>query len=141
MSLSQKQVNEIKSNMTDLESRRRGAEQAAPPRAAKPAQSAAPKDEGNEDAAWARHNLRGDQTGLYLDLANALRILEHHPDFKGRFKFNDMINKVVDRGAVMVEWKISAITAEIQERFLPMLPSELVNNALVIAANKGDAKG
>ncbi|MEO0878259.1 MAG: hypothetical protein AAFY22_00970 [Pseudomonadota bacterium] len=145
MSLSEKQVSEIKSNMSELEKRRRASAQARPDaaRAADPKQAQPAGEAGalSEDAQWARQNLRHGSDGPYLDIANSLRIFERHPDFKGRFKFNEMINKVVDRGSVMVEWKISAIAADVQERFAPMMPFEIVNRALIIAANRaGESK-
>lgn len=98
-------------------------------------EAAAPAD-GAGDAAWARANLRFGEGRPYNDLANCLRVLERHPDFKGRFKYNEMLSKVVDRGAVMIEWRIGEIAAELQERFLPEVPPETVNRALVIAANR-----
>ncbi|MFN0023402.1 MAG: hypothetical protein ACKVS5_05825 [Parvularculaceae bacterium] len=99
------------------------------------AESAAPAD-----LDWATENLRRTDGGVILDLANCLRIFERHPDYRGRFRYNDMLNKVVDRGAVMVEWRINEITADIQERFLPGLAVENVSKALFIAANRSSAK-
>ncbi len=94
------------------------------------------RSEASGDAEWARANLRFDEGRPYNDLANCLRVLERHPDFKGRFKYNEMLSKVVDRGAVMVEWRISEIAAELQERFLPEITPETVGRSLVIAANR-----
>lgn len=94
--------------------------------------------ESNED--WSAANLRRQDGRVLTDLANCLRILERHPDYKGRFRFNEMLNKVVDRGAVMVEWRINEITADIQERFLPDVAPENVSKALFIAANRASAK-
>jgi hypothetical protein len=88
------------------------------------------------DAGWAKANLRFEAGRAYNDLANCLRVLERHPDFKGRFKFNEMLSKVLDRGAVMVEWRINEIAAELQERFLPEISPETVGRALVIAGNR-----
>ncbi len=93
--------------------------------------------EGQTDQDWVKANLRFGASLPYNDLANCLRVIERHPDFKGRFKFNEMLSKVVDRGAVMVEWRINEIAAELQERFMPELPPETVGRALVIAANRG----
>lgn len=90
-----------------------------------------------DDAAWARANLRFNESRPYNDIANCLRVFERHPDYKGRFKFNEMLSKVVDRGSVMVEWRINEIAADLQERFLPDVPPETVGRALVIAANRG----
>lgn len=89
------------------------------------------------DADWAKANLRFDGGRPFQDIANCLRVLEKHPDFKGRFRYNDMLSKVVDRGAVMVEWRINEIAAELQERFMPEISPETVGRALVIAANRG----
>ena len=94
--------------------------------------------ESNDD--WSAANLRRQDGRVLIDLANCLRILERHPDYKGRFRFNEMLNKVVDRGAVMVEWRINEITADIQERFLPDVAPENVSRALFIAANRASAK-
>ncbi len=93
-----------------------------------------------DNAGWARENLRFDGGLVLIDLANCLRVLERHPDFAGRFRFNEMLNKVVDRGAVMVEWRINEITADLQERFLPGVAPENVSRALFIAANRASAK-
>lgn len=99
-------------------------------------ETAAPAERsGDED--WCKANLRFGAGAPYTDIANCLRVLERHPDFKGRFKFNEMLSKVVDRGAVMVEWRINEIAAELQERFLPEVPPEMVGRALVVAANRG----
>jgi hypothetical protein len=89
------------------------------------------------DGAWGKENLRFDGGRPFNDLANCLRVLERHPDFKGRFKFNEMLSKVVDRGSVMVEWRVNEVAAELQERFMPEVAPETVGRALVIAANRG----
>jgi len=93
-------------------------------------------DEGSDDAQWARDNLRQADGRFLLDVANVLRIIELHPDFKGRFKYNDTLNKVVDGGAVVIEWRVSEWVAQIQERFLPGVPFEIAYRALVVAGNK-----
>ena len=93
-------------------------------------------DEDSGDAQWARNNLRQIDGRFLLDIANVLRIIELHPDFKGRFKYNDTLNKVIDRGTVMIEWRVSEWVAQIQERFLPEIPFEIAYRALVIAGNK-----
>ncbi|MFZ5618216.1 MAG: hypothetical protein ACOZAA_12955 [Pseudomonadota bacterium] len=92
------------------------------------------------DAAWARDNLRFEQGRPALDIANCLRVLERHPDFKGRYRYNEVLNKVLDRGAVMIEWRMFEFAAVIQERFLPELSFEAASRALVIAANRANAK-
>lgn len=89
-----------------------------------------------EDERWARQNLRHSDGGPLLDLANCLRVIERHPDYKGRYRFNDVLGKVLDRGAVMIEWRLGEFAAEMQERFLPELPYEVAARALVIAANR-----
>ena len=100
----------------------------------------APAPPAKSDADWAAENLRRDEGRVLTDLANCLRVLERHPDYQGRFRYNDMLAKVVDRGAVMVEWRINEITADLQERFLPNVAPDNVSKALVIAANRAGAK-
>lgn len=97
-----------------------------------------PAKQGDDD--WSAENLRQVDGRTLIDLANCLRVLERHPDYKGRFRFNEMLNKVVDRGAVMVEWRINEITADLQERFMPNVAPENVSKALFIAANRASAK-
>lgn len=93
-----------------------------------------------DDGDWSKANLRFDGARALTDLANCLRIFERHPDYMGRFRYNEMLNKVVDRGAVMVEWRINEITADVQERFLPDVAPDNVSKALFIAANRASAK-
>lgn len=93
-------------------------------------------DTGADDAQWARENLRQVDGRFALDIANVLRLVELHPEFQGRFKYNDTLNKVIDRGSVMIEWRVFELVAQIQERFLPEIPSEIAYKALVVAANK-----
>jgi hypothetical protein len=92
------------------------------------------------DSDWSKANLRFDGARVLTDLANCLRVFERHPDYKGRFRYNEMLNKVVDRGAVMVEWRINEITADIQERFMPDVAPDNISKALFIAANRASAK-
>ncbi|HNR75812.1 MAG TPA: hypothetical protein PKM48_01690 [Parvularculaceae bacterium] len=92
--------------------------------------------ENDGDEQWARANLREAHGRLALDIANVLRIIELHPDFKGRYKYNDTLGKVLDRGSVMIEWRVSEFVAQIQERFLPEISSEIAYKALVVAANR-----
>lgn len=101
---------------------------------------AATETGAQDNAAWARDNLRFDDGRILIDLANCLRVFERHPDYAGRFRYNEMLNKVVDRGAVMVEWRINEITADIQERFLPGVAPDNISKALFIAANRASAK-
>lgn len=97
--------------------------------------------EDDGDALWARENLRHAKDGrIMLDLANCLRVIELHPDFKGRYRYNDVLNKVLDKGTVMIEWRLLEFAATLQERFLPEIPYETAARALVVAANRGGAR-
>ena len=97
--------------------------------------------EEDGDLPWARKNLRRSEDGrVLLDIANCLRVLELHPDFKGRYKFNDVLVKVLDKGTVMVEWRLVEFVAMIQERFLPEIPFDIATRALVAAANRAGVK-
>jgi len=92
---------------------------------------------GLSDRDWARHNLRRyDQDKLILDLANVLRVLERNPDYSGRFRYNQDMAKVVDRGVIMAMWMVNALAGEIQERFMPSVNENLVHKAIEIVANK-----
>jgi hypothetical protein len=71
-----------------------------------------------------------------LDLANAVRVLERHPDYARRFSYNAEMGKTFDRGKVMLAWQVDAICAEIQERFLPALSESTFQRAMMIAANR-----
>lgn len=93
-------------------------------------------DPVTDDGAWARYHLRFEDGKVIIDLANCLRVIEIHPDFKGRFKYNDTLHKVLDRGSVMLEWRISELTAILQERFMPCVPFDMVQRALVVASNR-----
>ncbi len=97
-------------------------------------------DDTAADGAWARQNLRFDNGRLLLDLANCLRVIERHPDFKGRYRYNDVLAKVMDRGAVMVEWRLGEFATLLQERFMPELPYEIAARALAVAANRASQK-
>lgn len=96
--------------------------------------------ENGGDAHWVRSNLRFDGDRVLLDIANCLRVIELHPDFKGRYKYNEVLAKVLDRGSVMVEWRLSEFTATLQERFMPGVPFEVAARALVVAANRSGLK-
>lgn len=96
--------------------------------------------DGAADERWARDNLRHAGGGVILDIANCLRVIERHPDFKGRYRYNDVLSKVLDRGTVMIEWRMSEFAAILQERFLPAIPYDIACRALVIAANRAAAK-
>lgn len=92
------------------------------------------------DERWARENLRwrGDQP--VLDMANVLRILDGHEEFAGRFRYNDNLNKVMDKGAVMLDWRLAEVCAVIQERFLPEITEADVRKALLVHANRKSRK-
>ncbi len=95
----------------------------------------------DSDAQWVEANLRRDAEGrIYADLANCLRIIERHPDFKGRFRFNEVLVKVLDKGTVMIEWRLGEFVSQMQERFIPEIPYEIASRALVVAANRAGNK-
>ncbi len=102
--------------------------------------AANPGASAKEDEAWASRNLRFASGKAILDLANALRVVERHGDYQGRFRYNEMINRVLDRGVVMVDWRLYEFAAEVQERFLPGLAVDVIEKALTIAANRASAK-
>ena len=89
----------------------------------------------DQDLAWAKENLRWSNEKPLSDLANVMRVLDRHPEFKGRYIFNETLNKVLDKGTLMLEWRIHECCAVIQERFIPEIAENTVNNALVICAN------
>ncbi len=93
-----------------------------------------------DDMDWARDNLRFRDGHPLLDIANCLRIIERHPDFRGRYRYNEILCKVLDKGTVMIEWRMFEFTATLQERFLPELPFETASRALVLAANRAGVK-
>lgn len=90
----------------------------------------------SEDEVWARKNLRWRDGKPIADMANALRIFERHEDFKGRYRYNEMVNRVLDRGVVMIDWRISEVCVIVQERFIAAIPEEVVLKGLTIAAYK-----
>lgn len=89
----------------------------------------------DQDLAWATENLRWANEKPISDLANVLRVLERHPEFTDRFIYNETLSKVLDKGTLMLDWRISECCAVIQERFIPEIAESTVNNALVICAN------
>ncbi len=93
-----------------------------------------------DDERWARENLRWNGDKPFLDLANVIRVLERHPDFNSRFRYNDTISKVLDRGSVMPDWRMMDVCATVQERFLPEVPEETFLRALAAHANRATAK-
>jgi len=94
------------------------------------------KQKLSDDEIWARKNLRWQGGSAILDLANALRVFDRHEDYKGRFKYNEMVNRAMDKGTVMIDWRIFELCAEIQERFLPGMDDALMVRALTVSANK-----
>ena len=90
----------------------------------------------DRDASWASAHLRRRDGVVLLDLANVLRVFERHPNFRGRFMYDQPMGKVLDRGSVLMAWQIDALAAEIQERFLPEMCEQTVFKALIIAANR-----
>ena len=89
-----------------------------------------------DDEAWAKANLRFQDGKPISDMANVLRVLQRHSDFEGRFVYNETLNKVLDKGEVMLDWRVSECCAVIQERFVPGVAEADVNAALVIHANR-----
>jgi hypothetical protein len=90
----------------------------------------------SSDEQWARENLRWRGAEVLLDLANVVRILERHPDYQRRYKYNEVLTKVMDRGSVMLEWRINDLTAILQERFMPGVPVDLVARGLLVVSNR-----
>lgn len=88
------------------------------------------------DPRFIEEHLRLDANGVILDIANVLRILERHPDFSGRFRFNEGMGKICDRGKVLLGWQVDELTARIQERFLPAIPETIVAKAIAIVAHR-----
>jgi len=117
--LSEKQVVAVEDIAEELDARRKQ----------RPAREVSP------DQQWARSNLRRRDGRVLLDIANVLRILQRHEEFNGRFKYNETLSRVMDKGKVMFEWRISECTAQIQERFMAEVPEPVVRNALIVAAN------
>jgi|GEM_PF-2557747 len=132
--LSEKQVDAVEETAAELQRRRENRAPEQDGDAAKPKSAAASRRE--KDRAWARANLRSKGGEPYLDSANALRVLERHEAFTGRFKFNETLNKVMDKGTVMLDWRVAEVVAIVQERFLPEIPAEAVEKALLIHANR-----
>ena len=113
---------------------------AAPARPTPPLARKKPPSELSEDERWARSHLRWNGARVYADLANLLRIIEKHDDFAGRFKFNKAMGKVTNRGAIMLDWQMDDVCAQIQERFIPEVSSDLVTRALYVAANRAASR-
>jgi len=134
--LSEKQVEAVEETAAELNRRR--AQQPAPsePAAAQPAQ----QSEDNPDRAWAKENLRWRDGHALLDIANAMRVLDRHEEYKGRFRYNDDLGKVLDKGSIMLDWRILEVCADIQERFMPGISETAVRGALIVSGNRNNAK-
>lgn len=94
----------------------------------------------DQDLAWAKENLRWSNEIPISDLANVVRVLERHPEFNGRFIYNETLSRVLDKGTLMLDWRVSECCAVIQERFIPEIAENTVNNALVICANRNGTR-
>lgn len=130
--LSEKQCDAIEETAAELARRREN----APASASDEKKKATRPRELTEDQAWARSNLRFREGKPCLDIANALRVFERHEAFSGRFKFNETLNKVMDKGAVMLDWRVSEVVAIMQERFMPEISGDVVEKALIVHANR-----
>lgn len=126
--LSEKQIEAVEETAETLARRRRQAVNAG--------ERARAKTAASPDYVWARKNLRWQAGAPLLDIANVLRVFERHEDFNTRFRYNETLNKVLDKGSVMVEWRMLEVCAVIQERFLPGVPEAIVRSALIVAGNR-----
>jgi len=118
------------------------AELGPPERRAKPAPKSPVKPARratDPDPSFVEEHLRRDGNGVILDMANVLRVLERHPDFAGRFRFNAGMGKICDCGKVLLGWQIDELTAVIQERFLPAVPEATVAKAVAVVAHRASA--
>ncbi|MEZ5917446.1 MAG: hypothetical protein R3C40_07775 [Parvularculaceae bacterium] len=122
--LTEKTIDAAQQELAELDNRRAQNQRAGAPR------------EVCADEAWARKNLRWRDGRPLTDYANCLRVLEQHEDFQGRFKYNEVINRVLDKGTVMLDWRMTELTAAIQERFIPEISIDVVSRSLVTAANR-----
>ncbi len=133
--LTEKQVDAVEQTAAELQ-RRRNNRPAAAVDDKTPKKASGEPSQRDKDRAWAKKNLRFKGADPYLDSANALRVLERHPTFAGRFKYNETLNKVMDKGTVMLDWRVSEVVAVIQERFLAEVPADAVEKALIVHANR-----
>lgn len=132
--LSEKHFEAVEETAEELKRRREnraaaGAKAAQRPQTGKLSQA-------DRDHVWARENLRFKGGEPMLDIANVLRVFERHEAFAGRFKFNEALNKVLDKGTVMLDWRVAEVVAVIQERFLPEVSEAAVQKALLVHANR-----
>lgn len=136
--LSEKQVEAVESTAEELNRRRENLPAGEREQSAlAPPKRRSPRD---QDRAWAKANLRFKAGEPYCDSANVLRILERHEAFAGRFKYNDTLNKVMDKGAVMLDWRVADLVVTIQERFIPEVPVDVVEKGLIVHANRAIQK-
>lgn len=131
--LSEKQVDAVEEAAAELKRRRENRAAETDAGEVKPSAALTQRD---KDRAWAKKNLRFKSAGPYLDIANTLRVLERHETFTGRFRYNETLNKVMDKGAVMLDWRVAEVVAVIQERFLPEVSADTVERALIVHANR-----
>jgi hypothetical protein len=129
--LSEKQVEAVE--QTEAELKRRRTQQPA-------SQSPAQHEDDNPDRVWAKQNLRWRDGFPLLDIANAMRVLDRHEDYKGRFRYNDDVDKVLDKGSIMLDWRVLEVCAEIQERFLPDISETAMRAALTVNGNRNCLK-
>jgi hypothetical protein len=129
--LSEKQVDAVEQTAAELNRRR--AQQPASPT---PVQL----EDDNPDRVWAKQNLRWRDGFPLLDIANAMRVLDRHEDYKGRFRYNDDVDKVLDKGSIMLDWRVLEVCAEIQERFLPDISEAAMRAALTVNGNRNCLK-
>ncbi|NOX83440.1 MAG: hypothetical protein GXP06_10740 [Alphaproteobacteria bacterium] len=130
--LSEKQVEAVEQTAAELNRRRTQQPAGAQP----PAQ----REDDNPDRVWAKQNLRWRDGFALLDIANAMRVLDRHEDYKGRFRYNDDIDKVLDKGSIMLEWRVLEVCADIQERFLPDISENAIRAALTVNGNRNCLK-
>jgi hypothetical protein len=130
--LSEKQVEAVEQTAAELNRRRAQQPAGAQP----PAQS----EDDNPDRVWAKENLRWRDGFPLLDIANAMRVLDRHEDYKGRFRYNDDVDKVLDKGSIMLDWRVLEVCADIQERFLPDISETAVRAALTVNGNRNCLK-
>lgn len=136
--LSEEQLEVVESTAEEMKRRREN----RPAAAVDETSPAAPKPRSprEQDRAWAKANLRFKAGEPYRDSANVLRILDRHEAFAGRFKFNENLNKVMDKGAVMLDWRVADLVVAIQERFIPEIPVDVVEKGLIVHANRAIQK-
>jgi hypothetical protein len=130
--LSEKQLEAVEQTAAELNRRRTQKPEEAQPVAEKP--------DDDPDRVWAKENLRWRDGFALLDIANAMRVLDRHEDYKGRFRYNDDVDKVLDKGSIMLDWRILEVCADIQERFLPDISETAVRAALTVNGNRNCVK-